>query len=260
MSRPGATVAFAAVAIAGMLGSGGAQSSSAPVHVFAAASLKNALDEVGAAARRETGVELRASYAGSSALARQIESGAPAEIFISADEDWMNYVEGKGLMRPGTRVALLGNRLVLIAPRDRPVTLRIAPGFAIAAAIGDGRLALADPAVVPAGKYAKAALESLGVWASVQQRVAPADNVRVALLLVARGEAPLGIVYATDARAERDVIVVDTFPDGTHPRIVYPAALTKGASPAAGQLLAYLQSASAREIFARHGFNATGPS
>jgi molybdate transport system substrate-binding protein len=255
-----AAVAILVLAAAGTAASGGTQSPPGLVHVFAAASLKNALDDVGAAAKRETGVELRASYAASSALARQIEAGAPADIFISADEDWMNYVEKKGLMRLGTRVPLLGNRLVLIAWRDRPVSLRIAPGFAIAVALGDGRLAIADPAVVPAGKYAKAALASLGVWSSVRSRVAPADNVRAALLLVARGEAPLGIVYATDARAERDVIVVDTFPDRTHPPIVYPAALTAKASPAATRLLAFLQSSTARAIFARHGFAATGPS
>jgi molybdate transport system substrate-binding protein len=239
------------------LGSGGLganQGAPRPVVVFAAASLKNALDEAAAAARREVGVELRISYAATSALARQIEAGAPAEIFLSADEDWMNYVAARGLIRQETRVALLGNRLVLVAPRDRAVSLRIAPGFGLAAALGDSRLALADPASVPAGKYARAALESLGVWASVRNRVAPADNVRAALVLVARGEAPLGIVYITDAQAEPAVRIVDTFPEHTHPRIVYPAALTAGASPTAARLLAFLQSPTARAVFARHGF------
>ena len=229
-----------------------------PVYVFAAASLKNALDEV---ARAYPGPRPVLVYGASSRLARQIERGAPAALFISADLQWMDYLAARGAILAETRRDLLGNRLVLIAPRASGVQLRIAPGMALAAALGDGRLALGDPAHVPAGLYARAALEKLGVWESVSRRLAPAEDVRTALALVARGEAPLGIVYQTDAAAEPAVRVVDRFDHALHPPIVYPLALVKGAgaaarapSNAAREFAAYLQSPAAARIFARHGF------
>lgn len=219
--------------------------------VFAAASLKNALDE---AAASFTQGKVAVSYGASSTLARQVENGAPADLFISADREWMDYLDKKGLLAPGTRRDLLGNRLVLIAPAARPAKLDPAPGFPIARALAGGRLALADPAGVPAGKYAKAALEKLGVWDDVAGRLAPAENVRAALAFVARGEAPLGIVYATDAREEPRVMVAGVFPEDTHPPIVYPAAVLRGARPGAQAFLGFLASPPAKAIFRRHGF------
>jgi molybdate transport system substrate-binding protein len=224
------------------------------VLVFAAASLKEVVDEIAAAAQPSTGTTIRVSYAASSALARQIEAGAPAHIFISADTEWMDYLAGKDLIQSASRVDLVGNSLVLIAPTAEPVPLKIARGFELASALGRGRLAVADPAAVPAGKYARAALTSLGIWDSVANRLAPADNVRSALALVARGEAPLGIVYRTDALVEPKVRIVDTFPGNTHPSIVYPAALTKSSSRAAVRVLEFLRSPTARAIFERRGF------
>jgi molybdate transport system substrate-binding protein len=223
--------------------------------VFAAASLKNALDEVAALHKEKTIV----SYGASSALARQIENGAPADIFISADLDWMDYIEKKALLAPGTRRNLLGNRLVLIAPAKQPVKLQVAAGFAIGRALGDGRIALADPQSVPAGKYAKAAFEKLGVWDQVSGRVAAAENVRAALALVARGEAPLGVVYQTDANAEPGVMVAGAFPADTHPPIVYPVAALKGAKGGAAPFLQLLSSPAARRIFEKHGFSTRPP-
>jgi molybdate transport system substrate-binding protein len=223
-----------------------------PVVIFAAASLRNALDEAIAA---YGGPKPVVSYAASSVLARQIERGAPASIFISADRDWMDYLERRGRVVPGSRSDLLGNRLVLIAPASSRIEARISPGMPLASWLGkDGRLALADPESVPAGRYAKAALETLGAWDSVRGRIAATENVRVALLLVARAEAPLGIVYATDAREEPRVRVLGTFGDSLHPPIVYPAALLVGAPPAAADLLAYLHRERARRAFAAHGF------
>ncbi len=216
------------------------------VLIFAAASLQTALDALTPAIDRSTGAHVRVSYAASSALARQIEGGAPADLFISADLDWMDYVAERKLIRPDTRVNLLGNDLVLIAPAATPVSLHIAPGFPIAEALGSGRLAIADPDAVPAGKYGRAASTALGVWDRVAGKLAPAENVRAALLLVSRGEAPLGIVYRTDAMADPGVMVVDVFPDATHPRIVYPAALTVRASADAARVLAFLESAQAK--------------
>jgi molybdate transport system substrate-binding protein len=226
------------------------------VLVFAAASLKTALDEVAARCAAQTGKTTTASYAGSSALAKQIEAGAPADIFVSADLDWMDYLAERDLIRPETRTNLLGNDLVLIAPADSAAAATIEPGFPIAALLGeDGRLAVADIAAVPAGKYAKAALEALGVWTAVADRIVQAANVRAALALVARGEAPLGIVYRTDAMAEPGVEVLDTFPEDTHPPIVYPVALLRDSAGAdAAAALACLQSDEARAIFAAHGF------
>jgi molybdate transport system substrate-binding protein len=220
--------------------------------VFAAASLKNALDEVAAMSPAKPTI----SYGASSALAKQIEAGAPAQVFFSADLDWMDYLEQRKLLRPGTRKNILGNKLVLIAPAGGSVKADIVPGFPLAALLGGGRLATADPAHVPAGKYTKAALEKLGVWGSVSGRLAPAESVRAALALVARGEAPLGAVYSTDAAVESKVRVVATFPDRLHPAIVYPAALTSSApaSGSAADFLALLVSAAARNVFEKYGF------
>ncbi|HUL74733.1 MAG TPA: molybdate ABC transporter substrate-binding protein [Vicinamibacterales bacterium] len=229
------------------------------VLVFAAASLKTALDELAEPCRQATGAGLRASYAASSTLAKQLEEGAPAELFISADVEWMDYVADRHLIREDTRVNLVGNDLVLIAPASHTVALTIAPGFPLAAAIGRGRLAVGDPAAVPAGLYAKAALTSLGVWDAVAPHLASAENVRAALLLVSRGEAPLGIVYRTDAKVDPGVVIVDTFPDSTHPPIVYPAALTARASAAAASVLDYLRGPAARATFARQGFRTDVP-
>ena len=226
----------------------------ADVTVFAAASLTDVLKQVGEAYRHDTGRAAVFSFAASSALARQIEASSGADIFISADADWMDYLDKRGLIDHSSRIDLLGNSLVLIASAESKVSFAIKPHFDLAGALGDGRLALADPASVPAGKYAKAALITLGVWDTVASRVVPAENVRVALAYVARGEAPLGIVYATDAKAEAKVRVVDTFPTGSHPRIVYPAALTKDASSGAREFLAYLSGARAAAIFAKAGF------
>jgi molybdate transport system substrate-binding protein len=220
--------------------------------VFAAASLKESLDEAAHAYEKASGNQLRISYAASSALAKQIEAGAPAQLFICADEEWMDYVETRKLLK-GARVNLLTNALVLVAPAGKVPKLKIEPGFALAAALGDGRLAVADPQSVPAGKYARAALESLGVWTQVQGKLAPAENVRATLALVARAEAPLGIVYRTDAQAEPRVAVVDTFPASSHPRIVYPMAVLRDAPAAAGDLAAFL-AAPARDTWRRHGF------
>ena len=226
----------------------------APVTVFAAASLKNAMDDLGEAYKAKTGETVRFSYAASSALARQIEQGAPADVFISADSDWMDYLAQKGLIVSSSRRNLLTNHLALIAPSDSSITLKIAKGMPLAKALGDGRLAVAGPEV-PAGKYAKASLTTLGVWDSVSTKLASADNVRGALLFVARGEAPLGIVYDTDARVDPKVRIVGLFPDSSHPPIVYPEALlTHAVSPRAAALLAFLNGPEAAEVFSKYGF------
>lgn len=222
--------------------------------VFAAASLKGSLDEVAAAFFTETGIEVAISYAGSNALAKQIEEGADADVFISADEQWMDYVAGKNLIKADTRVDLLSNELALIAPAGSGAALKIAPGFDLAGALGDGKLAMADPDSVPAGKYGKAALTTLGVWATVEPNVARAENVRAALALVATGEAPFGIVYVTDAKAEPKVITVDVFPADTHDPILYPVALTAQGDEASARFLAFLKGEAAAAIFAKAGF------
>jgi len=227
------------------------------VLIFAASSLKTALDAMTVPVKQATGISMRVSYASSAVLARQIEDGAPADVFVSADTDWMDYVDTRHLLRPNTRVNLVGNALVLIAPKDRPVSLRITPGFTLLAALGRGRLAVGETSAVPAGKYARAALMHLGVWTSVQSRLAPAENVRAALRLVSAGEAPLGVVYATDAAADPSVVVVDTFPTDSHPPIVYPAALVsrRGAETTRGAaVLAFLRSEQASALFRRYGF------
>lgn len=223
--------------------------------VFAAASLKNALDEANAAYTKATGVEVKTSYAASSALAKQLEQGAPADLFFSADLDWMDYIEERKLIRPGTRTELLRNRLVLVATKDGPIREQaMAPGLDLASLLGDGRLAMGQVESVPAGKYGKAALESLGVWPSVAGKLAQTENVRAALLLVARGEAPLGIVYQTDAAAEPGVKIVGTFPEASHPPIIYPVAATKDAKPEAAGYLTFLRGPAARAAFTRQGF------
>lgn len=223
--------------------------------VFAAASLKNALDEVNAACEADVGGAATISYAASSALARQIEEGAPADIFMSADLDWMAYLSDKGLTKRETETRLLGNRIVLVAPAASTATIEIAPGFDLAGLLGDGRLAMANVASVPAGKYGKEALEKLGAWASVEGRVAQAENVRAALALVSIGEAPLGIVYRTDAAADPKVKVISTFPEDSHAPIVYPVAQTAESSDErAPAFLECLQSAKARTLFEKQGF------
>jgi molybdate transport system substrate-binding protein len=232
----------------------GARTQAADVLIFAAASVQTALDELAGPIEKATGARVKMSYAASSALARQIENGAPAAIFISADLDWMDYLSERKLVRPESRSNLLGNRLVLIAPKGAGTELKIEKGFGLAAALGRERLALANPEVVPAGKYARAALESLGVWDGVASRIAAAENVRAALVLVSRGEAPFGIVYLTDARIDPGVVVVDTFPESSHPAITYPVALLPAASPAASKVLEFLKSPAARTVFERQGF------
>ena len=226
----------------------------APLTVFAAASLTDSLKAVADAYKARTGASVTLSFGASSTLARQIEQGAQADIFMSADTDWMDYLQKAALITDTTRKDLLGNRLVLVAASDVKRAPRIGPRFDLARALGDGKLALADPSSVPAGKYARAALTVLGVWDSVAPKVVQAENVRVALEYVARGEAPFGIVYATDARAAPNVRVVGTFPESTHPPIIYPVALTKSASPQAQGFLTFLESADARAIFVKAGF------
>ena len=225
------------------------------VTVYAAASLKESLDAAARDFEARSRHQVAISYAASSALAKQIESGAPADLFICADTDWIDYVESRNLVAPGSRKTLLANELVLIAPVASPTRLKLERGANVAAALGNKRIALANPDVVPAGKYAKAAFTALGLWGSLEGKVAAAENVRAALAFVARGEAPLGVVYRTDAMAEKQVRIVDTFPAGTHPPIVYPmVTMRTSTTPAAGALAAYLVSAEARAIFGRFGF------
>ncbi len=227
--------------------------------VFAAASLKNALDAIVDDYFKATGKTVTVSYAGSSALAKQIEQGAPADIFFSADLDWMNDIAGKDLIVSDTRVTLLGNDIVLVAPVASDVHVDIGPNFPLAATLGDGKLAMALTASVPAGKYGKASLELLGVWESVSAKVAEAENVRAALALVSRGEAPLGVVYATDAKVDPGVKVVGVFPEDSHPPILYPVALTASAKPGARAFLDYLTSPAAKPRFEEQGFRVVAP-
>src|SRR5436309_11676004 len=223
--------------------------------VFAAASMKNALDDIDAAYTARTGVKITVSYAASSALARQIEQGAPADVFVSADTDWMDYATSKKTINEPTRVNLLGNSIVLIAPKDSKLdNVTIAQGFDLAKLAGDGRIATGDVKSVPVGKYAKAALEKLGAWTAAEPKFAMADSVRAALTLVSRGEAPLGIVYATDAKIDPGVKIIGTFPPDSHPPIVYPVAATITAKPDAARYLAFLRNAAAKTIFEKYGF------
>jgi len=224
--------------------------------IFAAASLKNALDDVDAAFTKSTGIKVSASFAASSALAKQMESGAPADAFISADLNWMDYVAGKNLIKAETRFNLLGNKLVLIAGKDSKLDkVEIAPGFDIAKLAGDGRIAVADVKAVPAGLYAKAALEKLGSWAAAEPKLAQAENVRATLAFVARGETPIGIVYETDAKVEPNVKIIAYFPDGSYPPVTYPVAATETAKPDAGKYLQFLRSSAAKAVFEKYGFS-----
>jgi len=223
--------------------------------VFAAASMKNALDDVDSAYTAKTGVKVVASYAASSALAKQIEQGAPADVFVSADTDWMDYVIGKKDITTSTRVDLLGNSIVLIAPKDSKIdNVTIGPGFDLAKLAGDGKIATGDVRAVPVGKYAKAALDKLGAWQAAAPKFAMAESVRAALTLVARGEAALGIVYSTDAKVEPEVKIVGTFPADSHPPIVYPVAATATAKAEAADYLAFLRTTAAKTIFEKYGF------
>src|SRR5882757_3811535 len=222
---------------------------------FAAASMKNAVDDINAAFTKATGIKVVSSYAASSTLAKQIESGAPADLFASADLEWMVYVAGKKLIKDDTRVNLLGNRLVLIAPKDSKINnVTIGRGFDLAKLAGDGRIATGDVRAVPVGKYAKAALEKLGAWAAAQPKFAMAESVRAALTLVARGEAALGIVYSTDAKVEPGVKIVGTFPADSHPAIIYPVAATTTAKAEAADYLAFLRSSVSKTILEKYGF------
>jgi molybdate transport system substrate-binding protein len=228
------------------------------ITVLAAASLTNVMQEIGKTYQASTGKKVVFSFAGSMILAKQIEASAGADLFISADTESMDYLDQKDLIARGTRTNLLGNALVLIAPKSSKISIRIAPGFGLALALGGGRLALATPDSVPAGRYGKAALTSLGVWDSVKDHLAQGEDVRATLAYVARGEAPLGLVYATDARIEPKVRVVGTFPENTHEAIVYPAALTRDAKPDAARFLAYLKIAGPRSVLERAGFIVLG--
>jgi len=233
---------------------GGASREEGAMVVFAAASLSDVLEEVDAAFTAQGSTPVRASYAATSVLARQIEAGAMADVFFAADREWMDYLAQHGLIRADSRRELIGNALVLIAPADSDLQLKIAPGFDLAGALGNGRLATGDPDSVPVGKYARAALMSLGVWSQVADRLVRADNVRVALEYVARGQAPVGIVYQTDALAERRVRVLGVFPADTHPPIIYPIALTASAHGRSSRYLEFVAGDAARQIFERHGF------
>ena len=229
------------------------------VTVFAAASMATALADIETAFEAASGYDLVISLAGSSALARQIQQGAPADVFISASSDWMDLVEQEGLIERGSRFDLLGNSLVLVAHGADALPVEIDKGFALSALLGDGRLAMALVDAVPAGIYGKAALESLGLWSDVAPKVVQSDNVRAALALVALGEAPYGIVYATDAAAADNVTVVGRFPTDSHPPIIYPVAdLANRDGPAEAAFLAYLRSPEARVVFERQGFNVIG--
>jgi molybdate transport system substrate-binding protein len=248
---------LAALAVAGLPQTAAAQEKS--IVVFAAASLKNALDEVDGLFTKQSGIKVVSSYAASSSLMKQIQQGAPADVFLSADVDWMDYGIKHNLIKNDTRKDLLGNRLVLIAPKDSKIgNVTIAPGFDLAGLAGSGRIATGDVRAVPAGLYAKAALEKLGIWSSVESKIAMAENVRAALVLVARGEAPLGIVYETDAKVDPSVKIIGVFPEDSHPPIIYPVAMTKDAKPDAAQYLAFLTTPEAKAVFERYGFRVLG--
>lgn len=233
----------------------GEQAAPRPLLVYAAASLTDALGEIGRQYQSAGGPPVKFSFAASSTLARQIEAGAEADVFASADNEWMDYLQSRRLISAASRRNVLGNRLVLVAPADSKVTLKIAPQFALAAALGDGRLASGDPDSVPVGRYARAALTTLGVWDSVADRLVRADSVRTALAFVARGDAPFGIVYATDAAIEPRVRIVGTFPADSHPPIVYPFAATARAGADADKFLEFVKRPEAAAIFRRYGFH-----
>ena len=231
-----------------------ADASKSPVIVYAAASLTNALNDIGNAYMSESKVTVKFSFGASSTLARQIEAGAQADVFVSADIEWMDYLQQHHLIDATTRQNLLGNALALIAPANSTIQLKITHGFPLAASLGDERLAVADADSVPAGKYARAALTSLGVWDDVSGKLVRAENVRAALAYVDRAEAPLGIVYQTDAHIDHKVRIVDRFPAGSYPAIIYPVALTTSAKPDTKEFIAYLRGATASDIFKTYGF------
>jgi molybdate transport system substrate-binding protein len=224
--------------------------------VFAASSLANVLEDIGKAYTASTGQAVKFSFAASAVVARQIESGARADVFFSADDEWMDYLGTRRLIDRATRHNVVGNRLALIAPSESKVDLKIAPNFALLAALGGGRLSTGDPDYVPVGRYARSALTTLGVWNDVADRLVRADNVRAALAFVARGEAPLGIVYLTDALSEPKVRIVDLFALSTHVPIVYPAAVVEGAKPGARAFVDFLATPVARDLFAHYRFTA----
>lgn len=226
------------------------------VTVFAAASTTNAVTDIIDLFQKNQGSPVTPSFASSSTLAKQIENGAPAQIYISANRKWMDYLEEKALIAPDTRIDLLGNRIVLIAPAGSIPKVDIGPGFDLAALLGDGKLSMGDPDHVPAGIYGRQALEKLGVWSAVQDKVARSKDVRAALMLVERAEAPLGVVYATDAAISDKVTVAGVFPEDSHPAIVYPVALVKGAdTPTAKKFFDFLKTPEAKAIFEKYGFS-----
>lgn len=257
LSRQSSVSMFAAVVVAF---ASPAFADEAKLTIFAAASLKTALDKVSAAWTVDSKQETSISYGASSALAKQIESGAPADVFISADTTWMTYLSEKKLVAADKVDNVLGNEIVLIAPGDSKIEAKLEKGVDISALVGDGKLAMADVKAVPAGKYGKASLETLGAWAAVESKVAQAENVRAALKLVATGEAALGIVYVTDARAEPAVRVVATFPADSHPPVIYPASVIAASkNPSAANFVAFLRSPKTTDIFKAQGFTVLTP-
>ncbi len=259
---PGAAVRLAGLAWLGLIlaiAPPAAASEPPRVIVFAAASMADAVLSLAARYNERGDVEVVPAFAASSVLARQIENGAPADIYISANRRWMDYLDERKLIDAKSRCDLVSNRLVLIAPKDSALSLRVAPGFALADALGADRLAIGDPDHVPAGLYARQALESLGVWAQVEKRLVRTADVRAALAMVARGETAAGVVYATDAALSERVRIVDTFPPASHAPIVYPVARVAGADGAAATaFFAYLVSAEGRALFERFGFETVG--
>jgi len=251
-----ALLAGLCLAICGLGAAAGARAAeeAQPILVFDAASLTDVVENLGRSFTARSHVAVRSSPASSSALARQIEAGAAADVFFSADLEWMDYLDQRKLLRPGSRHDVVRNRLVLIAPADSKVSVKIAPGFDLLKALGEGKLATGDPDSVPVGKYAHVALEKLGVWNGVAPRLVRAENVRSALAFVAHGEAPLGIVYRTDALADKRVRIVDEFPEDSHPPIIYPIALTTRAGPAAQRFLDFVTSDAVKPIFREYGF------
>jgi molybdate transport system substrate-binding protein len=250
-----ATLRAGLLLAAGLLGLPclGADSEKA-ITVFAAASLTNVLQDLGDAFTKDTSMQVRFSFAASSALARQIENGSRADMFLSADQEWMDYLQARNLIQPASRHDLLGNQLVLIAPVDSKISLKIEPHFALAAAVGKSRLATGDPDSVPVGRYAHEALANLGVWDEIAARLVRADSVRSALAFVDRGEAALGIVYATDAMVDKNVRVVGMFPESSHMPIIYPVALISGARPDAAKFLAFIRGPAGEMAFHHYGF------
>jgi molybdate transport system substrate-binding protein len=241
---------------AGLAAAPGAAVAAAPVTVFAAASLQESLTAAAEIWKQAAGGVAKLSFGASSAMARQIRQGAPADVFLSADLEWMDWLAERKLIVPASRRNLLGNSLVLIAPAGSKTTVKIGKGMALAKALGSGRLSVADTTAVPAGKYARTALTALGVWPSVEGKLLPGENVRAALAYVSRGEAPLGIVYATDAKADPKVRVVGTFPPASHPAILYPGAVLTGSrNAAAASFLGFLQGPQASAVFRKAGFN-----